>query len=89
MAAGKPLLVLNVNGILCNVNGILCRRVRCRDDDEAVAYPSSLGHVVALTDSSHRYCTMDRLKPILLLLDYHVTLAVWSSAPQSKRHLKS
>lgn len=70
MAVGKPLLVLDVNGILC-------RRVRRRDDDEAVAYRSSLGHV-ALTDIVPR----TDLNQFLLLLDSHFTLAVWSSAKQ-------
>lgn len=70
MAVGKPLLVLDVNGILC-------RRVRRRDDDEVVAYRSSLGHV-ALTDIVPR----TDLNQFLLLLDSHFTLAVWSSAKQ-------
>jgi hypothetical protein len=69
----KPLLVLDVNGVLC-------RRIRSQGGDDAKAiatYRSSLGRV-AHTEVVPR----TDLQQFLNLLDSHFVLAIWSSAKQ-------
>jgi hypothetical protein len=69
----KPLLVLDVNGVLC-------RRIRSQGGDDAkaiVTYRSSLGRV-AHTEVVPR----TDLQQFLNLLDSHFVLAIWSSTKQ-------
>jgi len=64
----KPLLVLDVNGILCH-------RLRRREKDPNILYRKPIGDV-AETPIIPR----SDLIPFLLLLDQYFTLAIWTSA---------
>ena len=68
----KPLLVLDLNGILC-------RRIRYNKlsfkDGERINFRPSVGHIAGTP-----VVAREDLQPMLSYLDAHFTLAVWTSA---------
>ena len=68
----KPLLVLDLNGILC-------RRIRYSKlsvkDGEKINFRPSVGHIAGTP-----VVAREDLQPMLSYLDAHFTLAVWTSA---------